>query len=489
MDFTIAAQRLARDQNKHRQGRRPVEMSAKAKRESELRKQQQTAMAIQRDYEKKQAEYLKHYFIQREQSLSVKYLGLLAATSIYGEGDKIALPPSVLQALTAADSYDTTSLASTPWTFRVGLCNPDYSFPASPLLQALTAQEDDEVLDDSDHDDDASFHAAFLDELDHKYLAYTHATVVEFTQEEGHVGLPEPIAVVLLEKARLKQQGSVDISTFRTIDPAAVAEDIETKHSMGTDMDNDDEKTPGHFAWGAFDLPNFPIEISLVKLPQGQGATLTPTLDAIQNGFYNLDDIKLVLEQSLVRTRATLTVGDTIQSWHRGRKYELKVSALRPPSFNAVVCLNTDLEVEFGVAHEESIEDLVDKRAGNSLPANANAGNNIRGRTLAEASQVVSAAVSAVTGEHINLPEEPPADADNVCLVQIRSDNNQGRRRFDVTSTMNDLFLFASTVTTETRFQLVTRFPRRVFTLADGAQTLQEAGITTKQELFMIERI
>ena len=53
------------------------------------------------------------------------------------------------------------------------------------------------------------------------------------------------------------------------------------------------------------------LEISLLKLPKGTGCTLVPSKEAIQSGFYDLKDVKLVLEQSLIRTSSAQSPGIT----------------------------------------------------------------------------------------------------------------------------------------------------------------------------------
>lgn len=97
----------------------------------------------------------------------------------------------------------------------------------------------------------------------------------------------------------------------------------------------------------------------------------------------------------------------------------------------------------------------------------------------------------------INLLPEPPVNqTEGVCTVQIRGDGAASRRRFDVnTATMKDLFAFAASLTNNNAdmnaFRLVTRFPRRVFTLEEGssAKSLADCDITAGQEMFMLERI
>lgn len=285
MDFEDAAQRLARDQSKIR-GRRTVVVSAKAKREAEYRKKQQERLRQERLQKQKHEDYMKQYTTACDRSLGVKPLSnisvaasssssssglLLQPTSIYGDGDKIALPPSVLEFLTQSSAGNDEGMSSSPWMFRIGILNPNYSFPESVLLQMLKPQEEDDghddddeddTMHDSDNEDDSNGPAsteAYLDELAHKYIAYTHGTVVEFTQEEGHVGLPEPIAAALLDpKRRLPENANFSVPATRTQDPSGM--DTTGEH----EDDIDEEKTPGHIAWGAFDVPDMPVEITMV---------------------------------------------------------------------------------------------------------------------------------------------------------------------------------------------------------------------------------
>lgn len=425
----------------------------------------------------------------------------LQATSIHGEGDKIALPPSVLEYLTSSGN---DVVSGSPWIFRVGIRNPNYKFPASPLLLSMQAPDTDmDVSDDEEDDDDGDDAVSkilpYLDELKYQYLSYTHCTVVEFTQEEGYVGLPQPIAKVLLNS----KVGT--IPSKRTVDPAASSD----PNDMQVGFDNNDEKTPGHLAYGAFDVPDMLIEVSMVSIPKGRACKLTPTSEAIMNGFYNLRDVKLVLEQSLMRTRATLSVGDIVHTWHRGVKFDLTVSEVTPPTHNSITCINTDIEVDFGAADESNV-------------ATNAADNNPSYSSVAVAGSAVGYTLVTATTNHTRvgsnhpipttsildetpggvasietLRSEPPASqTDGVCTVQIRGDGGHGgRRRFDIIeATVTDLFQFATTISGVPRamdhFQLVTRFPRRVIRLdGQAAVTLCEAGFQTGQELLLVEKL
>ena len=543
MDFDLAAKRLAKDQSKLRKGhrggtgaRRAVELSAKARREAELQKNLAQQRLKERQRQQREREYQEQYIHQVERTLKLKSLpsSLFQPTSIYGEGDKIALPPSVLQYLTSSVvTSNDVSESSSPWTFRIGLCNPNYTFPASPLLQVLKppkerqGHEDDCDESYSSDEDEGDEHdtAAYLDELNHKYLAYTHGTVVEFTQEEGQVGLPESIASALLRGAATKTaQGkngsgsSSGVPVKRTVDPAR-----RVKHSVedaGEDemdfekVEDDEEKTPGHLSWGAFDLPDMSVEVTLLQLPKGKSCVLTPLAQAIVDGFYNLKDIKLVLEQSLIRSRATLSVGDVVHTWHRGKRFDLQVADVTPRSFGAVVCINTDIEVEFGRSDEESkqIRDLVHPSVS-PTPTDQKSGTWSGGRVLSASvdevvattspNQMLPEGVDAPTRPDLPplLPEPPIDQSEGVCVVQIRAKGGNGKRRFDTNAaTLSDLFAFAALVGASGNesedvggapFQLVTRFPRRVFVMGEDQAnaTLNQLGIQQGQEMFMLERL
>lgn len=515
MDFEHAAQRLARDQSKMRGRNRKggIAISAKARQQAEYQKKQQARLRAERERKKKDEAYRNHYFHECQRSLKEKALGssdlLLTPTSIHGDGDKIALPPSVLQTLTSQDF--SSNEGGNPWTFRIGIRNPEYQFPASPLLKVLRAplhDDDDDMSDDDDDEQDSNKYEAYLDELGHKYLTYTHCTVVEFTQDEGHIGIPRHIAQALLDPQNRHEanRNGADISTTRTVDPAATAEN----DAMDTTEDSSNQ-TPGHLAWGAFDIPDTQLEIIMVQLPKGTGCTLEPTEEAVKNNFYGLKDVKLVLEQSLIRTRATLSIGDKVSTWHRGTKFELKVTKILPSKFQAVTCINTDIEVELGETKIENEEAPPQSTKTEKAPNTA--ASETSGFRLGS-SQPTTQTSKPVNNDQaiaspISLLPEPPADRKaGVCTVQIRYSGGNGRRRFAVeTARAKDLFAFAASLVKQSdrSFRLVTRFPRREISLAenatdpgssDGPQltvhpewTLDKAGLKQGQEMFIVESL
>lgn len=444
-------------------------------------------------------------------SLSTNTAGLLLqATSIHGEGDKISLPPSVLQILTQSLDYAENPMQQQqPWTFRLAIRNPQYTFPMSSQLLlpsvALGISSDYENTDknsnddddDDDEVDDTLDMSAYLDELQHKYLAYTHATVVEFTQDEGHIGLPEPIAKALTHPA-IALTRTVDMASADTSRSTEMNQNID--HTINKNENNDDsvERTPGHLAWGAFDVPLDLVHVSLIQLPKGRAAKLQPSVEAIRNGFYNLKNIKLVLEQSLVRTRATISVGDTIHTWHRGIKFDLKVTHVTPNDYQSVSCINTDIEIDFETQPLEENENT-------KAPVSDNNKNNVAGVGRRLGDDIIKATPSDMVNTPLLhtqelLPEPPTDQVENILIAQIRTaKGDRGQRRFDIfNATIGDLFKFAVSVQNSASgskdenvplpmFCLVTRHPRRVATLDNATLTLNDFGVTSGQELFLVE--
>uniref|UniRef100_A0A7S4AIS9 UBX domain-containing protein n=1 Tax=Pseudo-nitzschia australis TaxID=44445 RepID=A0A7S4AIS9_9STRA len=590
MEFDTATARLARDQSKLRDRRRRTKqqqnaISARAARQAEYQKQQQARFRAERERKKRDEAHRLRCLHECQRLLKEKSLAppnassslLLKPTSIHGNGDKLALPPSVLQAL-SSDRYgsDAMLLGGNPWTFRIGVLNPGYEFPASPLFRVLTAKarmdddhddnddhdmnddhededamDDDEDMDDNDEDEK---NRLYLDELNHKYLAYTHCTVVEFTQEEGHVGIPRHIAQALLDpqnqQQRQQQQqqqqpqhGATEIPRTITVDPAAAAsasalaagkyddnnnndddDNNNNNNAMKTDDGMEQTRTPGHLAWGAFEIPDALLEITMVQLPKGTGCTLVPTKEAIQNRFYALKDVKLVLEQSLIRTRATLSRGDKVSTWHRGTEFLLTVTKVVPSSFQAVTCINTDIEVEIGEPTDTNTNASTSTSQNETTPINDNTNaattrvdpetktaptktpNNVSGFRLGTGQSIASSTPKSTStssssdakrmddarASPVTLLAEPPAEQkEGVCTVQIRCSGGHGKRRFAIeTARVKDLFAFAASVVNrnEQNFRLVTRFPRREFNQSGATElTLVQAGIQQGQEMFMME--
>jgi len=496
-------------------------------------------------------------------------LVLLEATSIYGQGDKITLPPSILSSLANQDLLRVSQERGQPLFFRLAIPKQKYTFPSSASLKGMIedfaqkqqsnelksthsssfGEEDDDIEQENNDDEEEEkmqeqMMKSYVDELAEEYITYTYSTVVEFTQAEGCIGLPPSIASALL---RPIQDGADRIERTFTVDPATAAAAASKTHSMEEDgfesesaqvadspaadrLDNGDEegKTPGHIAYGAFAVPVPKIEVSLLAhLPLGTKCSLQPTPDAIRNGFYDLKNIKLALEQSLIRTRGCLNVNDFVHCWHRGKKFDLVVKDVTPGNVGAVSCVNTDIEVDICAVEDEGggseemddkIQNLEDatttttstKRQGgyrlsDSIPKSQPATTNT------DIGTTTTTTTASIKAQHksIDLPTEPPTEqTENVVMIQLRGDGGKmsPRRRFDTTTTsIKHLFGYAlasqvvdddsssdsaSMANMVEEFHLVTRFPRRVFQLIDDGDTyLNEIDNLSKQELFLVERI
>ena len=563
MDFEAAANRLKSDHANLRS--RAMERNAnkklatssatnKAQKLEQYRKQQ---LEKKRQLEKiniDKRNYITKFYHSLEMSLigDVTYLdesSLLNATSIHGLGDKITLPSSFLSKLADQDLLRRNQESGQPLFFRLGIKRDGYSFPSSfsmksqmesfevqqtqkigstmPTSHRDSVKNDDE-LDESDEDQetdeqhrqDVEYQSKlYNDELKEKYLSYTYATVIEFTEEEGCIGLPVNIANALLKSNDLKNENqilskySTDPSTSHSSGPTS-DKDTHDKINMNTDdmMNIDDandesleQKTPGHPAYGAFPIPSQAIEISLIqRIPLGTKCTLQPTKQAILNGFYNLNNVKLALEQSLIRTRGSLSIGHLMHCWFRGQKFDLVVKDVQPGYLGVVSCVNTDIEVDIAPledTNDDAEVNTVKKEVKNILARDDASWNSTitgSGFKLSETNNSPKALQGSVVRDlgKVHLPPEPNVNNENSITVQIRGGDGgklSSRRCFDISSTqVKDLFLFAqleNLVSESNLFQLVTRFPRRVFTLdEDGEKTLMEVNLS-RQELLLIEKL
>lgn len=90
------------------------------------------------------------------------------------------------------------------------------------------------------------------------------------------------------------------------------------------------------------------------------------------------------------------------------------------------------------------------------------------------------------------LPEEPPRDEVGVFTCQLRSPQGRFTRRFRFEDTVGVLLDFAEAQGgVPGQYRLVVPFPRRILTRDDSSTstTLREAGLTSKQESVILERL
>ena len=552
--FTSYTTKLQSDQSLHRQrirtnaSRLENLSSISARRARDERKMRMEERRLREEEESKRLNVVRRYYECMERRLGVvSDLGegfdgktlQLKANSVYGEGDKISLPPSLLERLAMKEWMGHDPNGGQPLFFRLGIRRDGYVFPSSPLLRSMMESADvtvdgirDEAKDEQDdeeeeYDDDTIIDKtqAYREELKHQYVSYAYATVVEFTEEEGYVGLPRAIADRLLNPL-LNGNNEKDIIGSRfNVDPSAVSNMDEHINGEMEDKTYKEQHTPGHPAYGLFPIPSSSIDISLItKLPIGNRAVLIPTYDAIKNGFYDLKNIKEVLEQSLIRTRAGLVIGDKVATWFRGRRFELQVKDVMPGEYGAVSLINTDVLVDIDAVDKDEKdqggkvhEDMNGYRLGSASESTvgfASTGHHLtdptddgpsKANALSSQSKTYNSTVPNV--KHNTLLTEPPLHiTDNVITIQIHGNEGQTsrRRRFDTErSTVSHLFVFAclegmvkydsnenddNLDSKKFRFRLVSRFPRRVLDYnVDGEKSLRDAGLQGGQELFFIE--
>jgi hypothetical protein len=177
-------------------------------------------------------------------------------------GDKITLPQSVLADLQMQGALERGPICFEIVTSEVAAKRAVQT--AAEAAEALTGPVE-RGTDSRSAEDEAT--------------GRTHAGVLEFTSEEGLVGLPGHVANCLW------------------------AEGL------------------GGSAWDGRE-----VSVKYVRLPKGTYAKLQPSGST---EFADVANHKAALETAL-RTHATLTVGDLLVVWHSGVDYELRVVELKP---------------------------------------------------------------------------------------------------------------------------------------------------------------
>lgn len=247
-----------------------------------------------------------------------------------------------------------------------------------------------------------------------------------------------------------------------------------------------------------------PVEVTLLThLPLGKSCTLQPTNEAIRNGFYNLKNVKLALEQSIIRTRGSLNVGDIMHCWFRGKKFDLNVKNVSPPDVGAISCVNCDIEVDIAPPPSQDENDMVENKNDGEHKSKSPSRTSSGGYRLSDdpvrdkekaTHKPIPPNGNRNRNRNIDLPPEPPADQrENVISVQIRSEGKASQRRFATSSSLKQLFDFVVSEglinPPDAPFKLVTRFPRRVFKLDSADEELQLNGLgLSKQEAFIVEK-
>ncbi|GKU95327.1 hypothetical protein SLEP1_g8698 [Rubroshorea leprosula] len=97
-----------------------------------------------------------------------------------------------------------------------------------------------------------------------------------------------------------------------------------------------------------------------------------------------------------------------------------------------------------------------------------------------------------LAAKEASLPQEPAADNENAVTLMVRMpDASRRGRRFLKSDRLQSLFDFIDIgrVVKPGTYRLVRPYPRRAFSNADGGLTLNELGLTSKQEALFLESI
>ena len=123
--------------------------------------------------------------LERERTGGVVWAAELVPVPTTGDGERITLPPSVLEALTAQNALDLSGPGN-PITFElVALDDSQQQSGAAPLSSSAAA---------------AAAAAAADPFSSSSVVARTHAGVAEFTAAEGTVGVPPQTALTLAKE-------------------------------------------------------------------------------------------------------------------------------------------------------------------------------------------------------------------------------------------------------------------------------------------------
>ncbi|KAL3509839.1 hypothetical protein ACH5RR_029240 [Cinchona calisaya] len=265
MDFELrrAREKLEREQRERKaKAKLKLEKEKKAKQEAIRQREAIEAAQIARRLDAAEAQAKANQ--QMEEDLlvgrGVMFSRILEAVPYQANGDKIKLPPSCFTELSEQGAFDKGPL----------------HFSLSVIVQEDLAETKDS---------------------EKQNYRTTHAGVLEFTADEGSVGLPPHV--------------------WSNLFPAETSR-----------------------------LPM--VEVRYVWLPKGTYAKLQPD----EFGFSDIPNHKAVLETSL-RQHATLSQGDVLRVSHGALAYNLRVLELKPSS--SVSVLETDIEADI-IGSDSNVE-------------------------------------------------------------------------------------------------------------------------------------
>lgn len=223
----------------------------------------------------------------------VRYKETLLAVTADGEGDKILLPPSALDSLSRQDA-----VSMGPMLFELSVVT------ASPSAVREGGATNDAIVSRT-----------------------THAGVLEFVADEGTVGLPRKVVSSLL--GTLAQKTSVP-SDEGKMSPRQGDQPESGGSGVGdrSDANQDASSRPAVEGLGT-------VVVRYVRLAKATFARVVPETV----GLSQVSELRAMLEHNM-RNHATLSVGDRLTVWRRGKEFGMKVrlSKISRTHFACVSC-------------------------------------------------------------------------------------------------------------------------------------------------------
>lgn len=248
-----------------------------------------------------------------------------------------------------------------------------------------------------------------------------------------------------------------------------------------------------------------PVSVKYVRLPKVKHVKLQP----LENKFYSLDNVKLMLEDNL-KHHSTLTVGDLVTVWHRGEKFLLKVSAMQPEQRGSLIDTDVEVDLDESVEYKHHIKNEQD--AAGSRNTIASSSGHVLGSAASSASSgnrlptdtesVFRLPVAPIDKpstpvlSNVSVPEEPQSNEEGSIYSKFRIPGGSLTRRFSKYDSLAVLFAYVRSQAPLGNnislcemceagkvLQLTTRFPNRTITEMDdmvkNGNTLEDAGITS----------
>ena len=363
---------------------------------------------------------------------------------IEGEDDKVVLPEAALVNLNEADAFSRGPALLRIWSSALTQDNQP-----NKQLEKMSVEEGEQLAD-------AASAASHF---------YSHCGIREFSAQPGTIGLPDKVIQSLLARC-----------------------------SGGTYSPTISESSAGE--WGAGLSLLQTISIKYVAIPKATYVCFQP----LSGAFQAVGPVKQCLEENL-RYHSTLSVGDLVTVWHRGKSHTLRVQSMKPRHFGTL--LQTDVEVDIDKSEEYSQTQQAGKaeerrETGTVQSAAKGAGAAAAGPISAVAGAGPAPATAAVVPvpvadeELLELPKEPALEEAGVVTCRLRAPSGATlTRRYRLNDQLSAVFEFAARGLSVRRdgITLSTRFPPRSFdyeSISATGQTLEQAGITESQEVFMI---